>query len=202
MCFHVAVKILSSNKLCYRYNTSCKELLRHFIRESPKLYGGHFVTYNIQCLFHLPDEVLRFGSIDSFSDFPFEIFLYELKKLIRHCRNPLVQSSKRLVEISNGCGTPAYQRQSLFSHPPLLLSRPHSNGVLLNNGRSSDFWQFQSSQFRNWKLSINPPNCFITLSDQFDSVVTIENFIVYGEGSVYIVGHPFNCQDSFYFFAF
>ena len=84
MLFHVAIKILSSPDTCRKYNSFSKALLHHFIRESSKLYGGHFVTYNVHCLIHLSDDAKRFGPLDEFSCFPFENCLYQLKKLIKN----------------------------------------------------------------------------------------------------------------------
>lgn len=101
MLLHTAIKLLSSAETCFRFNSSSKDLLHHFIRKSPKLYGGHFITFNSHCLIHLPADVSRYGPLDYFSCFPFENFLYQLKKLIRHSASPLVQLFKRLIEMSN-----------------------------------------------------------------------------------------------------
>ncbi len=75
------IKLLSSTKTCYKYNTFAIQLMRHFVSESVKLYGGQFISFNVHCLIHLPLDVLRFGPLDHFSCFPFENFLYRLKKI-------------------------------------------------------------------------------------------------------------------------
>jgi hypothetical protein len=104
-----------------------------FIRESPKLYGGHFITFNVHCLIHLPADVSRYGPLDDFSCFPFENFLYQLKKLIRHSANPLVQLVKRLIEMSNCWGTYSFESHChTFAHVP-EISGPHSDGHTWNN---------------------------------------------------------------------
>ena len=198
MLFHLAVKMLSSSETCIKYNDSCRSLLHQFIRESPGFYGGHFITYNVHCLIHLPEDVLRFGPIDCFSCFPFENFLFQLKKLIRNCKNPLVQLVKRLMEIANGCGIPSYQRNVPSLSPFPKLSRPHCLGPLLDDVHESDYQQFQNVQFKHWKLSIRPPNCYVLLKNEFQTVVTIENIIVDAEGFVHIIGYPFHRQDPFF----
>lgn len=73
MTLHVAIKILSSAETCFKYNTFSSDLLRHFIKESGKLYGDHFITFNVHCLAHVPLDVLRFGPLDCYSCFPFPI---------------------------------------------------------------------------------------------------------------------------------
>ena len=78
LCFHVAIKLLSSEPHCFRNNSFCQRLLKHFVRESPKLYGEHFISFNVHCLIHLSDDVMRFGPLDKFSSFPFENFLQQL----------------------------------------------------------------------------------------------------------------------------
>jgi len=65
MVLHVAIKLLSSSQTCFKYNTFSLKLLRHFVRESAKLYGGHFISFNVHCLIHLPADVRRFGPLDS-----------------------------------------------------------------------------------------------------------------------------------------
>ncbi len=67
MLFHGALKILSSSKTCFKYNTSSRSMLYQFIRDSPKLYGDHFITYNTHCLIHMPEDVKRFGPVDQYS---------------------------------------------------------------------------------------------------------------------------------------
>lgn len=64
---HVAIKMLSFKSLCYTQNS----LLKHFVRESAKSYGEHFITFNVHCLFHLPNDVLRFCPQHQFTSFPF-----------------------------------------------------------------------------------------------------------------------------------
>lgn len=45
------------------------------------------------------DDALRYGLLDSFSAFPFENFLNQLKRLVKSPTKPLEQIVKRLHEI-------------------------------------------------------------------------------------------------------
>lgn len=192
MTLHVAVKILSSEETCFRYNTFSSQLLRHFIRESAKHYGGHFITFNVHCLVHLPSDVLRFGPLDSFSCFPFENFLYQLKQLVRHSRNPLVQLVKRLFELSSSA-TPSFVNRKPSSAPVVELSRPHLNGVV-SEDTTERVNQFKNAELNHWKINIRHPNCYVILNDDLKSVVTVENFILEEDGSVFLIGYLFQNQ--------
>ena len=194
MVFHLAMKILSSAKTCYKYNTFAVQLMRHFVSESVKLYGGHFITFNVHCLIHLPLDVLRFGPLDHFSCFPFENALYRLKRLIRNSSNPLAQLVKRLSELSNYPSIPSSLHFSLVP----IVSRPHDNGPLLEG--LDDFEQFQTLIYKRWRITIRPPNnnVQLELDDKSTAVVTIENIIRGGDGSIFIVGSIFEQENSFF----
>jgi hypothetical protein len=100
LCFHVAIKFLCSQPICFTHNHYCKRLLKHFSMESGKLYGAHFIKFNVHCQIHLPDDGMRFGSLDKFGSFPFENYLQQLKRRNSHSNNPLAQLVKRLSESS------------------------------------------------------------------------------------------------------
>lgn len=198
MTLHVAIKILSSAETCFKYNSFSSDLLRHFIKQSGKLYGGHFITFNVHCLTHVPLDVLRFGPLDSYSCFPFENFLYQLKKLIRHSRNPLVQLVKRLIEFSHcSSESPLLHNRGKFMGEP-VLSGPHSNGVLIEDDDSALVQQYRGLEYRNWKLTLNHPNCYVILVDEYESVVTVENVVQDEDGSIFIIGYPFHDQTPFF----
>ena len=190
MLLHTAMKILSSSETCYKYNTFATKLLRHFVSESPKHYGLHFITYNVHCLIHLPADVLRFGPLDRFSCFPFENFLFSLKKLIRPGPNPLVQLVKRLDEISN---CPRISKVLSF-HPIPVLSRPHSQGPLLEGMTGvKEFWTLL---FLKWRITISHPNNYVSLDD--GSIVAIENIVQMQDGSVAILGSTFDQEQPLF----
>ena len=80
MCLHTAIRLLSSENHCRKFNSYAEQLLRYFVKESGKLYGPQFVSHNVHCLIHLPADVMKFGHLDLFSSFPFENYLQYLKK--------------------------------------------------------------------------------------------------------------------------
>lgn len=80
-CLQCAIRILCDKDNSIKNNAFAKQLLRYFVSECIKLYGKNFVIFNVHNLIHLVDDVLQFGSLDSFSAFSFESFLYFIKKL-------------------------------------------------------------------------------------------------------------------------
>ncbi len=77
---HVAIKLLVNKDLCKTYAAYAETLLKSFVDASSKLYGATFITFNVHSLIHLPSDVLKHGSLDEFSAFPFENKLQKIKK--------------------------------------------------------------------------------------------------------------------------
>ena len=89
--FHVAIKILATEGLCKEFNQYAKELLHLFVGQAKELYGKEFLSYNVHNLIHLANDVDRFGHLDSFSAFPFENYLQQIKNLLWKHDKPLPQ---------------------------------------------------------------------------------------------------------------
>jgi len=75
MTLHVAIRILCTHSLCkhkqlFEY---AKNLLSHFVACFEILYGKQSVSYNVHGLLHLHKDCSKFGNLDEFSAFPFEI---------------------------------------------------------------------------------------------------------------------------------
>lgn len=62
----VAMRILSSSKLCHSFTDYAEELLIHFVKMVKNLYGPEFLSHNFHNLLHLVDDVRCFGSIEKF----------------------------------------------------------------------------------------------------------------------------------------
>ena len=58
---HVALRILSSNKLCRISSLKAKDYLTRFILKCGKLYNLKSLVLNIHALIHLADDVMFFG---------------------------------------------------------------------------------------------------------------------------------------------
>ncbi len=77
-----------------------EQLMECFVSKAPYLYGERFCVYNVHAMLHLGEDVRNFQcSLNFLSAFPFENFLYGLKRLVRNGPNPLVQAVKHYEEM-------------------------------------------------------------------------------------------------------
>ena len=60
--------------------------------------GRGLLVYNVHGLSHIAADVKTFGPLDSFSSFPFENFLGQLKRLVRKLRLQVQQVIRRSSE--------------------------------------------------------------------------------------------------------
>ena len=64
-----------------------EKLCHYFVKKYNKIYGDNStVVYNIHMLVHVVEDVRRLGPLDTFSAFPFESMLGEIKRKIRSTR--------------------------------------------------------------------------------------------------------------------
>lgn len=94
----VAVRLLCEKKPTANNIRYANELLLYFVKKYKHFYGEINITYNVHNLIHLSKDVENHGSLENFSAFKFENFMYELKKLLKNSRNPLQQVSNRVIE--------------------------------------------------------------------------------------------------------
>ncbi len=97
---HAAIRILCSPSLTAEQITYADACLRCFVRQFDVIYGSYQLVYCVHSLIHLANEcAVQRGPLDSFSAFPFESYLGQLKALLRGTRRPLSQLKKRLSEM-------------------------------------------------------------------------------------------------------
>lgn len=75
-----------------------KDYLLKFTEHFIQIYGKRYAVYNVRNLWHLPDDVAKHGTLDSFSAFEFENFLGVIKNLLRKPNFPLSQVINRISE--------------------------------------------------------------------------------------------------------
>jgi hypothetical protein len=109
-----------------------------FILNSSILYGNAFVTFKIHNLIQVSDDIMRFGSIYSFSAYPFENILGIIKRLLRKSEHPLQQ----MLSYS-------YRTIGLVEKTSNALKLPHEGGILLphRNRRTPHYRLLQLSKF-------------------------------------------------------
>lgn len=129
---HVAIRILCHPTDCLQNNTYANELLTYFVRTTKELYGEDNLVYNIHNLIHLSDDVKIFGSLDTFSAFPFENYMQIIKRMLRKAEHPLSQLHNRITEIRNCPKLLQHSRTSRNNTPAPLLAKP-DNKILPHN---------------------------------------------------------------------
>ncbi|KAG1662618.1 hypothetical protein GQR58_020874 [Nymphon striatum] len=100
MCLSVAVCILYNAKLVSKHRLYAHELLTHFVEKSRDIYSDKFLTYNVHCLCHLADVAKEYQSLENCTAYPFENYNSTIKRSVRGTGNPVVQVSRRLVEMA------------------------------------------------------------------------------------------------------
>lgn len=91
--------------ICTRHDQSAanydvaRQMLLDFLKGVKVLYGLQMFTSNMHNLCHLVDDVERFGPLDTFSAYPFESKLFQLKRAVRTGNLPLSQVSRRVTEM-------------------------------------------------------------------------------------------------------
>jgi len=106
-----------------------------FFKESRRLYGKKFVTYNVHVLLHLVDDYMMFGNIDRISAFDFESYLGFIKRMLRSHSKPLEQIQNRLregVPLVKGKNVPILKLKKLNEGKYYELC---SQGITLSNKR-------------------------------------------------------------------
>ena len=95
----ISVLLNSSDEIRNEYSDYAKQLLVYFVHNAAHIYGDTLAVYNVHGLIHLVDDLQFDCSLNDISAFPFENYLQRLKKLVRNGNNPVVQVSKRLLEL-------------------------------------------------------------------------------------------------------
>lgn len=54
------------------------ELLTQFVQDFETIYGGEYILQNIRNLLHICLDVKKYGSLDNFSAFRFENYLFSI----------------------------------------------------------------------------------------------------------------------------
>nr|CAI5833468.1 unnamed protein product [Callosobruchus analis] len=176
---HCAISILSSFKHISTIGCEfAKRLLHTFVGHCKKIYGLEYLIYNIHILSHLSDDVAAFGPLDSFSAFPFENFLGELKLYIKSPKNPLIQIYRRLME----------RKDTYYCEDDIKNKRTieHCNGPLLQT--AATYKQFKKLFIKNVQFSIashSLPNSFSLLRG--NKVAQIYNIVVSENEEIFVV---------------
>jgi len=92
------MRILLNEDMCISHNGLADKLLRNFAKSAHQMYEQKIMTYNMHGIIHLAAEAKLFGNLDNISSFPFENFLFSIKKKLRKQTAVLQQVVYRTLE--------------------------------------------------------------------------------------------------------
>ncbi len=187
---HVAIKLLSDKVHCKVHEVVeyCKDLLYFFVRDSTVLYGKRFISFNVHSLIHIPDDVKKYGSLDSYSALRFENHLGKMKHLVRKSAKPLAQIVNRLTEIHESVKISAKEDES-----SVRVSQQHWYGPQLHGNGGK---QFKKLQYGPWRFSNScPDNCLFIKNE---GPILVENLIANDNGEVAIIGRLYTKTDDLF----
>ena len=169
-----------------------------FVKHFGELYGIDRISYNVHALIHLSDEAKLHGPLDKFSAFPFESYLYKLKKLVRKPSNILQQIVQRLAE-ERRAGPTKLSIQP--DNTALSVSRLHFNGPVHDAFKGTIYSQYKMITTNNITVAISKPDNCVRVRNY---VVLVKNIIQQAESKklgssvYYIVYQRFHNQEPFF----
>lgn len=188
--------LLSASIYCCLNSVTCVHYLRfvrsslvQFVNLAAEIYGKDVLVYNMHSVIHIPDDVARFGSLDTISCFPFENHLRSLKKLARKAEMSLQQIVRR---ISEQCAW-----RSLTPLPAVnFVHAKHESGPVPDDAKSvPDLSQHKKLNLLDFKLSTTMKDGIILLTN--GDVAVVQNILV-SRSDTYIVCRKFLRKRSLY----
>ena len=180
---HCSISILGSSDLHLTMNDTAQTYLKKFVELAPKYYGSEILSYNMHSLVHLNEDVLNFGILDSFSAFPFENHLQELKNMVSKSNKPLQQLCKRVLERKNVL-------------PKQKISRETFNDKYIKEGSNSEIVgkNYSRITYDSYKLTDKPKDNCVLLKQ--GKIVIASSFLK--AESAYIIGQEFTVIEDFF----
>ena len=177
--FSCGITILASPELHLTLNDMAGEFLRKFVKSASKHYGSEIVTYNMHSLIHLNDDVMNLGPLDTFSAFPFENYLQEVKRMLTKPNQPLQQLCKRVLE----------RKHLVFNHQK--ITSMFSDKYIKDRQSETHYSQINC---KSYKLTSKPKDYCVLLHN--NKIVAASSFVK--EEVPYIIGHEFTLTQDFF----
>ena len=92
------IRILSVSSIEDEKFAFCEEAIKTFVEGCETFYNENIMSYNMQCLLHIVDDVKNLGCIKTYIAIPFENAVREFTKNIRKPGSVLEQYYNRFQE--------------------------------------------------------------------------------------------------------
>lgn len=189
---HAAVTILiNSIHIQHKENIEyAHELLQQYVRNFGKIYGEHYISYNIHNLLHICEHVLKYGVLDNFSAFRFENYMMNIKRMIRKGSKPVEQIARRYSEMENA------ERDSI-SPPEFILKHSHIAGPVTEDSLPNIVKQFKILKSEKFNLDCNSmrDNCVLLKNGNF---FIVKNIVKLKNSKIQIIGNKLLSKESLY----
>jgi len=191
----LAISILISNKVFdFKYVDYAEKLLNHFVKSCGLIYSKEFMVHNIHSLLHLCNDVRKFGPLDNFSNFPFENYLGQLKKILRKHSDILPQIVRRLSESQNVYKTFNYNNQQSLNTLEYKFTKIKQNEIITQDCVGL---QYEELTLPLYKLTLSEQNRCCKL--KCDTIIEIFSFSYQSESKKPIaIGKKYLNVTNFY----
>ncbi|OXU18875.1 hypothetical protein TSAR_010304, partial [Trichomalopsis sarcophagae] len=187
---HASIRILANpNYLTREFIEFAEKYIELFVETASDIYGIEFLSFNTYTLLHLADDVKAFGTLDSFSAFPYESNMSYCRKLCRKPNQHLQQISNRRAE---NCRTASSRN---IDPNALKFVGCHERGPAPPIRGSTNYRQYREVVTGVIHLSILQPDSTVYLKNA--SIGVIQNVIQY-DGSYYLVLKTFANVENFF----
>lgn len=183
--YFCAYTIISSKRHLLSLSVVAEMCLKLFVERFKEIYGSHHFTMNLHNLLHVMEDVKRFGAINTFSTYPFEAHLFQIKRWLRSGNLPLSQIANRLIESelvkkdSSDC-----PQKMLY---PQFVGAPSPHKVDdLNNLIFVKYELYSVVKFEKFQINcMRDEDCYILTKD--NKIIEV-NYFIYFDGQTKIYG--------------
>lgn len=183
--FFCAITICESSTLA-NFLPLAREMLTHFVNCFKSIYGAQYVTSNVHNLMHLVDDVEFLGNLQSFTAYPFENMLGNIKRLIRGTKFSLRQVANRITELTAATQSIEFdlEKSSSMQSQELTLAKQNVGENVPSKFKpipvNSETLFFSRINFENFSISTDSTNKWLLTTD--NQIVSVENIISSDDG--------------------
>lgn len=184
----VSIRLLSSDLTSHSIKLA-DEYLTAFLKHFEALYGQRHLVYNVHNLHHITTDVKNYGSLDSFSSFPFENYLGTLKKLLRKPNCILSQIVNRIHEQK-------YSKSQAKKLTYPYTASQHSKGPVLRHKLDETCHQFKTLHLEKFCIRTSSADNAIMINNCIGKVVNILKYE--NDSDVYVLYHVYEHYEDLF----
>lgn len=182
--------------LCTTNTDTClieyaEKILNYFVKTFKIIYGEHNMSHNIHGILHIVEDVIRHGSLDTYSCFKFENYMQRIKSHIRKPEKPLQQLKKRYDE---SCSQLLRKKTTVLKYNVFETSQ-HFDGPV-TDGLIPDR-QFRKATCNGFAINLQSAADRIFGLRGTNEIIKIMN-IVEKDGKNFVVGQKFTKKEDLF----